>query len=116
IRVENFNPNMTSHVHCDRASYIQRAINGYDTPEIAVSEIYDIDQLEAIKLAAKAWAEIDATCWRKTGILTNEWQDSPPTSNIFVPISSLVSEPSFPSPAPNVLEDPIAVRGLRPIH
>lgn len=59
IKVLNFEPNLTSHVQpldqgiikCFkahyRARYIQRAIDRYDTG-ITPSEIYDIDQLEAM--------------------------------------------------------------------
>lgn len=59
IRVENFKPNLTSHVqpmdagiiHCFKAyyrsSYIQRAINRYDS-DVPPAQIYDINQLEAM--------------------------------------------------------------------
>jgi hypothetical protein len=84
IRVENFEPNLTPHVQpadagiirCFKAHYrrryIHRAINRYDkgtTP----AKIYEINQLEAMRLAATAWddvsAETIANCWRKTDLL-----------------------------------------------
>ena len=80
----NFEPNLTSHVQpldqgiikCFKAHYrtryIQRAIDRYDTG-ITPSEIYNIDQLEAMQLADIAWHEVNAStiqhCWRKAGIL-----------------------------------------------
>jgi hypothetical protein len=66
IHIMNFRPNLTAHVQpmdqgiiwCFkahyRAKYIQRAVHSYDrgtTP----SQIYDIDQLEAMQLADLAW-------------------------------------------------------------
>jgi hypothetical protein len=84
IRVENFKPNLTAHVQpmdqgiirCFkahyRAKYIHRAIDRYDSG-ITPSEIYDIDQLQAMWLADVAWHEVETTtirnCWRKAGIL-----------------------------------------------
>lgn len=84
IRVENFRPNLTAHVQpndagiirCFKAHYrgkfISRAIDRYDggvTPAL----IYDLDQLEAMRLADAAWRDVGsqtiANCWRKTGIL-----------------------------------------------
>ena len=84
IEVKNLAPNLTAHIQpMDqgiiksfkahyRAKYIQRAIDNYDT-NVTPSKIYDIDQLEAMRLANAAWEEVDATtirrCWRKAGIL-----------------------------------------------
>ena len=104
IRVENFSPNLTAHVQpmdqgiiqCFkahyRATYIHRAIDQYDSG-VTPSEIYDINQLEAMRLADVAWREVDAAtiqhCWRKAGILPNT--DSPSESaNPIIPISSLL--------------------------
>ena len=62
----NFEPNLTSHVQpldqgiikCFKAHYharyIQQAIDHYDTG-VTPSEIYDIDQLEAMWLTDIAW-------------------------------------------------------------
>ncbi|THU82995.1 DDE-domain-containing protein [Dendrothele bispora CBS 962.96] len=59
IRVENFEPNLTSHIHPDdqgiircfkahyRRRYVQRSIDRYDSG-ITPSNIYDIDQLGAM--------------------------------------------------------------------
>lgn len=106
IRVENFSPNLTAHVQpmdqgiiqCFkahyRAMYIQRAIDRYDRG-LTPSEIYDIDQLEAMRLADTAWNEVDATtiqhCWRKAGILPDV---DPPSVNPTIPISSLLDTDS----------------------
>jgi hypothetical protein len=60
----------------------------YDTG-ITPSKIYDINQLQAMRLADAAWHEVDATtirhCWHKAAIL-------PPTvAKPIVPISSLLN-------------------------
>jgi hypothetical protein len=84
IKVENFAPNLTVHIqpndqgiiHCFKAHYqsrfIQHAINCYDNG-ITSAQIYDINQLQAMRLAATAWYKVDATtiwnCWYKSGIL-----------------------------------------------
>ncbi|KAJ3544961.1 hypothetical protein NMY22_g2609 [Coprinellus aureogranulatus] len=84
IRVVNFEPNLTSKlqpldqgiIRCFkahyRAAYIRRAIDRYDEG-ITAAKIYEIDQLEAMRLADTAWDEVDATtiknCWKKAGIL-----------------------------------------------
>lgn len=86
IRVENFQPNLTSHVQpddqgiirCFKAHYcrlyIQCCIDWYDSG-VTPAEIYYIDQLEAMWLADIAWKEVEAMtvlhCWRKAGILPN---------------------------------------------
>ncbi|SJK97310.1 uncharacterized protein ARMOST_00562 [Armillaria ostoyae] len=102
IRVENFEPNMTSHIqlndtgiiHCFKAhyrsSYIQHAINCYDQ-NILPAEIYDINQLEAMWLANTAWKAVNMTtikhCWQKAGIL------------------AAPSTPSTPMPVPDPIAD-----------
>jgi hypothetical protein len=104
IRIENFGPNLTAHVQpmdqgiirCFKAHYrgkfIERAIDRYDTG-ITPSEIYDIDQLQAMRLADAAWREVDTTtirhCWRKAVILPD--MDSPVVAPPTVPISSLLN-------------------------
>ncbi|PBK71396.1 hypothetical protein ARMSODRAFT_852148, partial [Armillaria solidipes] len=72
IRVENFEPIMTSHIQPNDAgiiccfkthyqlSYIQHAIDHYNQ-NIPPAEIYDINQLEAMWLANTAWKAVDAT-------------------------------------------------------
>src|SRR5260221_6547677 len=72
IWVINFKPNLTAHIqpldqgiiryfkahYC--AKYVQRAIGHYDggtTP----TNIYDINQLQAIRLANIAWHKVDTT-------------------------------------------------------
>lgn len=103
IQVENFQPNLTAHVQpmdqgiirCFkahyRARYIRRAIDIYDGG-VTASEIYDINQLQAMRLADIAWCDVDTTtirhCWRKAGILPTT--DSPSVlAQPIIPISSL---------------------------
>ena len=102
IRVENFQPNLTAHVQpmdqgiirCFkshyRAKYIERAIHRYDAG-ITAAEIYDINQLQAMRLANMAWDEVDTTtiqrCWHKAAILPT--MDLPPAQPT-IPISSLL--------------------------
>ena len=99
IRVENFEPNLTAHVQpndqgvirCFKAHYcarfIERSINQYDEG-ITPGNIYDINQLQAMRLADLAWHDVNLTtirnCWRKSGILPDmddsSSQSSQPTS------------------------------------
>jgi len=111
IRAENFEPNLTAHIQpndqgiirCFKAHYrtkfIERAIDHYESGTTP-SHIYDIDQLEAMRLANDAWNEVDATtirnCWRKAGILPDFEADTLP-SQLSLPISSLV-HPSDSAP------------------
>ena len=72
IRVENFAPNLTAHIQPKdqgiircfkahyRARYIQRAIHRYNEG-ITPSDIYDIDQLQAMQIAEAAWNQVDTT-------------------------------------------------------
>ncbi|GAW02276.1 DDE-domain-containing protein [Lentinula edodes] len=117
IAVENFRANLTAHVQpmdsgiirCFKAhyrqKYIERSIDRYDSG-ISPMNIYDINQLEAMRLAEAAWREVNTTtiihCWQKAGILPDS--DSLPSSvptNVSVPISSLITEDSS-------ADDPIA--------
>ena len=107
IRVINFEPNLTAHVQpmdqgiirCFkahyRAKYIQRAIDQYDAG-VTPSKIYDINQLQAMRLADLAWHEVDTTtirhCWRKADILPAT--DSSVLAQPAVLISSLLHTPS----------------------
>ena len=114
IQVENFEPNLTAHIQpmdqgiiqCFKAhyhaKYIQRAIDRYDKG-VTASKIYDINQLQAMRLADIAWQEVDTMtlrhCWQKAGILpTMDPAPAQPT----IPISSLLR--NAPS---DELEDPI---------
>src|SRR5258705_12637830 len=100
IRVENFSANLTPHVQpmdagiirCFkahyRAWYIQRAINRYDSG-ITPSQIYDINQLEGMRLGETAWDEVDAStirhCWLKAGILPDSaFSTNEPTPRITI--------------------------------
>ena len=70
IDVINFEPNLTAHVQPNdqgiircfkakyRAQFIHCAIHLYETG-VTPSQIYDIDQLEAMRLAHDAWNEVD---------------------------------------------------------
>jgi DDE superfamily endonuclease len=107
IRVVPFEPNLTAHVQpkdqgiirCFKAHYrtrfIQRAIDHYDEG-ITPSEIYTINQLQAMRIADAAWRNVDTTtirnCWRKAGILPE--MDSSRTSQPSIPISSLLHDPA----------------------
>jgi hypothetical protein len=116
ISVVNFAPNLTAHVQpldqgiirCFkahyRANYIRRAIDRYNTG-VTPSAIYDINQLQAMRLADRAWQEVDTTtiqhCWHKAGILP----DIGPSKSVpqpSVPISSLLHTPAYD-------QDPISI-------
>jgi hypothetical protein len=109
IRVENFAPNLTAHIQpmdqgiiwCFKAhyhaKYIEHAITRYDqgtTP----SNIYNIDQLRAMRLANAAWWEVDTTtiwnCWHKSGILPNI-DTTTVTTNSSIPISTLIHNAGY---------------------
>ncbi|KIO10229.1 hypothetical protein M404DRAFT_971045 [Pisolithus tinctorius Marx 270] len=114
IDVENFEANLTAHVQPNdqgiircfkahyRAKFIHRSIDLYETGTTP-THVYDIDQLEGMRLAEKAWSEVDTTtirnCWKKAGILPPNMDAVPihPT----LPISSLIhatrSEPETPN-------------------
>jgi hypothetical protein len=84
VVVENFLPNLTAHIQPMDAGVIrffkarfrrfsmQRALDRYDTGVTPV-DIYNIDQLQAMRLAEQAWGKVTqgtiANCWRKSGIL-----------------------------------------------
>jgi len=109
IRVENFEPNLTAHVQPKdqgiiqcfkahyRAKFIQQAVDRYDEG-ITPAKIYDINQLQAMRMADRAWSEVDTTtirnCWRKAGILPDLTSTSSHTSQPSIPISSLVHNTS----------------------
>ena len=88
-----------------RAKYINRAIDQYEA-DITPSQIFDINQLEAMRLAEDAWNEVDTTtirnCWRKAKI-TPDTDSSSPSSSIrpSLPISSLIHTVETP-------DDPVA--------
>jgi hypothetical protein len=103
ILIVNFEPNLTAHVQpmdqgiirCFKAhyhsKYIQCTINCYDAGTTP-SEVYNINQLQAMRLADLAWREVDATtirhCWHKAGILPTMYYPGP--AQPAVPISSLL--------------------------
>jgi hypothetical protein len=72
IRVENFKPNLTAHIQPNdqgiircfkahyRARFIQRAVDRYDEG-ITPSQIYEINQLQAMRIADAAWRNVDTT-------------------------------------------------------
>ena len=69
-----------------------RAIDRYDNGKSAF-EIYDINILEALRLAESAWTEVDTTtirnCWRKAGILPDF--DPTPIPQQLISIQSLLN-------------------------
>lgn len=79
-----------AHYH---AKYIQRAVNCYDAG-ITPSEIYNIDRLQAMRLADAAWREVDAAtirhCWHKANILP-EHPHLPLAPSL--PISAIIDYP-----------------------
>ena len=105
IRVENFEPNLTVHVQpkdqgiirCFKAHYrarfIERSINRYDEG-ITPGNIYDINQLQAMRLADLAWHDMSTStirnCWRKSGILPDIESSSQPSQPI-IPVASLLN-------------------------
>ena len=113
IHVENFAPNLTAHLHpmdqgiikCFKAhyqaGYIQCSIDKYEGG-ITPSNIYDINQLDAMQLADNAWLEVNTTtirhCWDKAGILADMRHTMSPTQPA-LPISSLL----------HPQEDPISI-------
>ena len=104
IQVENFEPNLTAHVQpnnqgiiccfkaCYRAKFVHRAIDLYEAA-VTPSQIYDIDQLDAMRLADEAWNEVNTTmiqnCWHKAGIFPDTDSDLPVVQPS-VPILSLM--------------------------
>ena len=121
IHVINFEPNLTAHVQlnnqgiiqCFKAHYhakfIHCAIDLYESG-ITPSNIYDINQLEAMRLASQAWNEVDTTtvrnCWCKAGILPNtSTADSSPPICPLLPIASLVHAAST---TPSVTNNPVS--------
>lgn len=117
IRVENFEPNLTAHVQPKdqgiircfkahyRAKFIQRAVDRYDEG-ITPAEIYDINQLQAMRMADEAWDDVDTTtirnCWRKAGILPENLPTSSRTAPPSIPISSLIHDTPLPMVDPIV--------------
>ena len=110
IRVENFEPNLTAHIQpkdqgiirCFKAHYrarfIHRAVDRYDEG-ISPAQIYEINQLQAMRLADLAWKEVDTTtirnCWKKAGILPQETNSSSShTIQPLIPVSSLLQDSS----------------------
>ena len=107
IRVENFEPNLTAHVQpldqgiirCFkghyRAKFFHRAINQYDQG-ITPAKIYEINQLEAMRMAESAWESVDTTtirnCWDRAGILPEAGTFSSHTSEPSIPISTLLQD------------------------
>ncbi|VDB94717.1 unnamed protein product [Peniophora sp. CBMAI 1063] len=106
ITVANFTPNLTAHVQPADAGiirafkahycrlFMQRALNRYDQG-ITPSEIYVINQLEAMRLADLAWKAVTEDtirhCWEKTGILP-DMSTPPPTSNPLSELEQSVSD------------------------
>ena len=125
IHTENFEPNLTSHaqpndqgiIRCFKAHYcaksIEHAVDCYECGT-SPSQIYDIDQLDAMRLANKAWNEVDTTtirnCWHKAGILLDFEMDTFP-SQPSLSISSLAHlSDSVPQADAGVLQVEVLVQ------
>ena len=109
IKVKNFRPNLTAHIQPNdqgiiwcfkahyRARFIQQAIDRYDEG-ITPSKIYEINQLQAMRIAEAAWRDVDSTtiqnCWHKARILPETCQPShtPHTAPLTIPIATLVHD------------------------
>jgi hypothetical protein len=116
IRVENFKANLTAHVQPNdqgiirsfkahyRAKFIQRAVHHYDRG-MSPAKIYNINQLEARRIAETAWHNVDTTtirnCWGKAGILPKVEASSSHMAKPTIPISTLLHNS-------NIQTDPIA--------
>jgi hypothetical protein len=112
ICVKNFAPNLTALIQpmdqgiiwCFkshyRAVFIHCSVDNYESG-ITPSEIYNINQLQAMHLAQWAWQEVDTTtiqhCWQKANILP-EMTDATLLIQPTLPIASLIHP-----------QDPIAV-------
>ena len=110
IRVENFVANLTAHVQpldqgiirCFKGHYrgkfIHRAVNLYDQG-ITPAKIYEINQLEAMRIAESAWQSVDTTtirnCWDKAGILPEVEAFSSHAPEPSIPISTLLQDPEI---------------------
>ncbi|KAG6864117.1 hypothetical protein C0991_012351 [Blastosporella zonata] len=72
---------------------MNRAIDRYDGG-LSPGNIYNINILEALRMAHQAWNEVDSTtirnCWRKADILPNSL-DSCPTPLPVISVSSLLN-------------------------
>ena len=121
VRVKNFKPNLTAHVQpndsgiirCFKAhfhgKFISRAIDQYDNDsDIPTALIYEINQLEAMRLADAAWSEVDTTtirnCWKKTGILPEALNYKAKTPTPTVSISYLLNSDSMVTSSLDQLE------------
>ena len=134
IQVENFSPNLTAHVQPKdqgiiqcfkahyRAKFIERAIDRYDEG-ITPGRIYEINQLQAMRMANAAWNEVTTTtirnCWRKAGILPeiNSSSSSSTRAQLSIPIPLLLTSDLADEAEKQVeaaLDDLIARGALQP--
>ena len=104
-------------IRCFKAHYcaksIEHAVDCYECGT-SPSQIYDIDQLDAMRLANKAWNEVDTTtirnCWHKAGILLDFEMDTFP-SQPSLSISSLAHlSDSVPQADAGVLQVEVLVQ------
>ncbi|KNZ78720.1 Tigger transposable element-derived protein 6 [Termitomyces sp. J132] len=123
IHVENFEPNLTTHIQpmdqgiirCFKAHhhapYIECTIDCYNFG-VTPSKIYDINQLKAMRLADTAWNKVDMTtirhCWCKAGILPA--MDQPATQPL-IPVTTLLNTQLDPIEAIKEVEK--ALDGLK---
>ena len=131
ILMINFEPNLTAHVQPNdqgiiqcfkghyRAKYILHAIEQYDSG-ITPSDIYDINQLQAMRLADAAWKEVDTTtirnCWHKSGILSSGMDVLSAPSAPSIPVASLLHTEPVPieTQVQNALDELVATGALQP--
>jgi hypothetical protein len=109
IQVENFEPNLTAHIQpndqgiirCFKAHYhsqfIQQAVDHYDEG-ITPSQIYEINQLQAMRIADAVWHNVDTTtirnCWHRAGSLLEITTPSLPVPQPIISISALLHNSS----------------------
>jgi hypothetical protein len=113
IRVENFQPNLTAHIQpndqgiipciiqCFKvhycAQFIQRAVDRYDEG-ITPSQIYEINQLQAMRIADAVWRNVDTmtirNCWHRAGILPEITPSSLHVPKPIISISALLHNSS----------------------
>jgi len=88
VRIEELEPNMTSHIQPNDAGIIKAFKSQYrrlyirnvvERDEAGVEDIWHINQLEAMQLAEEAWGVVSkstiSNCWRHTRIITPRGPD-----------------------------------------
>jgi hypothetical protein len=85
---------MFQHKACYHSKYIHHAVDCYKA-NVTPSQIYELDQLDAMQLAHTVWKDVDTTtiwnCWHKAGILPDALFPSSSSLPPTILISSLIS-------------------------